>query len=577
MLITILSWIYIFFVSLIIGLAVNRLLSKLIPVPSKDSFGVTGYLVTGIVALTVYAETFSIFYKIGAVCHLIMLAGAGVAAFVFRKELCELLEFFWNRLVGESSPVSDRQRRLVVFALIVLGAAFFTSRGSFHTDTGIYHAQAIRLIEEYGVIKGLGNLQLHFAYNSSYLSLCAMFTMGFMLPEKLHLHTMTGFFMVVFCCYAVHGLLRVREHKRHGGDFARIAILLYGLTNMTGLQSPATDYGTMFMVLYILTAWISYAEEHEDETEDIAYYGYLAVLSIFTVSMKLSAALLVLLAILPFIRLVQRKMWKELSFFLIIGFVSFLPYLVRNVIISGWLFYPVAAIDLFDVVWKIPREYMEVDATQIKVWARCLFDVTRVDDGISTWFPVWWENRTHFEEMLMYSEIVGAALLVFNTVHRIKEKSLDLAWIVFQATVILNIFLWFFTAPFVRYGLAFLFLLPLCAVGDALSMISKKNLVAIALSALICINFFSWIDNYFTDCMVFVKQNVLSGYYIAPVPFDEGHMTPVEQDGCTFYIAGLDEVNSYYTFPGTCYEDMLYRSELIGSKIEDGLKPKSVE
>ena len=41
--------------------------------------------------------------------------------------------------------------------------AYFASRGLQHTDTGIYHAQAIRWYEEYGLVKGLGNLQQHFA------------------------------------------------------------------------------------------------------------------------------------------------------------------------------------------------------------------------------------------------------------------------------------------------------------------------------------------------------------------------------------------------------------------------------
>ena len=33
--------------------------------------------------------------------------------------------------------------------------AYFASRGLQHTDTGIYHAQAIRWYEEYGLVKGL--------------------------------------------------------------------------------------------------------------------------------------------------------------------------------------------------------------------------------------------------------------------------------------------------------------------------------------------------------------------------------------------------------------------------------------
>ena len=75
MLLTLVSWIYIFIICLTVGYGVNRLLSKLIPVPEAGDkhFGITGYVVTGLTMLTVYAEIFSIFYKIGAVCHVLML------------------------------------------------------------------------------------------------------------------------------------------------------------------------------------------------------------------------------------------------------------------------------------------------------------------------------------------------------------------------------------------------------------------------------------------------------------------------------------------------------------------------
>ncbi len=570
MLITILSWIYIFIITLSIGFFVNRSLSKFIPVPDEKSFGVTGYVVTGLTALTVYAEVFSIFYKVGAICHLIMLAAAIASMALYRADIAKILTGLWGRI--------KRDRNLLMLCLlIILLAAFFTSRGTFHKDTGIYHAQAIRIIEEYGVLKGLGNFQLHFAYNSSYLPLCALFTLSFLLPHALH--TMTGFFMVIFTIYAVDGLFDCKKHTKHGADMARIAILVYALTNITGLQSPATDYGTMFMTLYIMCAWISFAEERETlsgDTKAIAYYGYLSVLSAFTVSLKLSAALLVILPVVPLIMLIKRKMWKETGLFVLIGFLALIPFIVRNVIISGWLFYPIEFIDVFDVVWKIPAEYMKHDSDQIKVWGRCLYDVTRVDEGVFSWLPIWWENKQHYEEMLIYSQLLGGVLLVINGVRAALKRKFDLAVVIFYVTVIANLAMWFFTAPFIRYGLAFMLLLPLCAVGDAMDLITKKkNLVITGITLLIAINFCSWIDNYFMDDLVFVKHNLMAGYYIDPIPFEDSDMAAIDMNGQTVYVtADYSEINSYNVCPGCCYGDMAERTELIGSTIREGFKAK---
>ena len=100
MVITILSWIYIFIISLACGRAVNRLLSKLIQVPSYETdrhFGITGLVVTGLVTLTVFAEVFSIFYKVGAVCHLVMLALVAAGGFLYKNEVKGLLDSVLNR------------------------------------------------------------------------------------------------------------------------------------------------------------------------------------------------------------------------------------------------------------------------------------------------------------------------------------------------------------------------------------------------------------------------------------------------------------------------------------------------
>ena len=55
-------------------------------------------------------------------------------------------------------------------------------------------------------------------------------------------------------------------------------------------------------------------------------------------------------------------------------------------------------------------------------------------------------------------------------------------------------------------------------------------------------------------------------------------MTPIDMskgvEGQIVYSAGLDEVNSYYVCPGTCYGDMVLRSELIGNTIKEGFKAK---
>ncbi len=570
MVVVLLSYVYIFLMCLIAGVTIRKALSRFIPVPNEERIGITGIVTTGLVTLTVYAECFSIFYKVGAVCHALMLIILTIGAYKYRKEVSVLLTGVRKRF---------RSKEGVVCLIIVLISAFYASRGVFHRDTGIYHAQAIRIIEEYGVIKGIGNFQLHFAYNSSYLALCALFTMSFVLPFALH--TMTGFIMALFTCYAACGLMKWTSRASHTADMARLAIIIYGITVLEYLQSPATDYGAMYMVLYIMCAWITQAVEKKDDADDIPVYGYLAVLSIFTVSMKLSAAALVVLAVLPFILLVKKKMTKETISFIVIGFLSFLPYLVRNVIISGWLLYPAEAIDLFNVVWKVPAEYMKFDADQIKVWGRELQDTMSVEEGItvgiSDWLPIWWEKKRFYEKLLLAFQVAGAGAVLLNLIIRKVRKKIRADVAMFYIAVFINIAMWFFTAPFIRYGLAFLMLLPLCSGMDLAENIFKgKVFLRFAMVAIAVVCFGNWTARYLNVDKERFVEHAKDGYYLTPIPFPDSETDEVNMNGVIVYntVHEDEEVNSYYNCPSSCYSDMMNRSELIGTTLKEGFKAK---
>jgi hypothetical protein len=480
MLIVLISWIYILLLCLTAGTGMQKFLCRTGLLRQSGSCGISAAVMTGVAVLTLYAEYFSILCKVGATAHLIMLALLAATAWKVRIELRDSLR---KIRVLFCSP----EGAALLFLIIL--TAFFTSRGEFHTDTGIYHAQAIRIIEDYGTIRGAGNLQLHFAYNSSYLVFAALFTMSWILPQALH--TTTGFLAVFLICIAIHDLLQIRKHRYHGADAVAAGILLYYITNLTGSMSPATDYGTMYLILYLLYAWLKTAEKYRDgdikggvcaalysadREEEILRYGILSVFAVFLVSEKLSAASLVILALSPFLSLLRQKQGRKIGAFLILGILSILPFLIRNVLISGWLIYPVESIDLFRVAWKIPAAYLEKDAAQIKVWGRCLYDVTRLHDPLSVWLPVWWSAQRSYERLLLLSQAGALLLILFMIVSAIlHRRKLQKAQVVFYVTLAAGIALWFFTSPFIRYGLAFLLCFPLCAAADFIDVLHLET------------------------------------------------------------------------------------------------------
>ena len=226
----------------------------------------------------------------------------------------------------------------------------------------------------------------------------------------------------------------------------------------------------------------------------------------------------------------------------------------------------------------MPREYLQVDADQIKVWGRCLFDIKKTDAPLNEWLPVWWSDKERYEQMFLGSVGIGAVLLLVQFVRRrLRREKWDLAYAAFLLAVAANLLTWFFMAPFIRYGLAFLLAVPLLAVGVWLEE-SRKGFYSILSGCLlfgIVITLSAYWQPYITYAGVFVKQNFRQPYYLTQQEYDRGEVGSLEINGNTiYYNSGTEEINSYYYFPNTCYGWMLERSTLIGDRIEDGFRAK---
>lgn len=499
MAVTLVSWIYMTAVCIPIGCGIYRLLTFFLKPLKEQKISVSQSLIIGIVGLTVYAEYFSIFYKVNLLCHVIMLIWAVVSAWWCRLELRSLME--------KCLKIVCSWEGAFYFAFVFL-IAFYTSRGTFHTDTGIYHAQAIRIAEEYGLIRGMANLQLHFGYNSAYLIFCALFTFSWILPTALH--TTTGFLELVVSVYA---LRQIRVWSGFSGSDgckhtrswtvmgASAAILFYMLINITGSMSPATDYSAMFLILYVIEAWVtesvsSHLTKSENEgisnsgfsvsDRSLCRYGLLAVMALFMGSMKLSVACFFIVALYPLALFLKRKKSGTVGVYIVLCILVFLPFLIRNVLISGWLFYPFEAIDLFNVAWKVPVTYSLVDSAQIKVYGRCLYDINLVNEPMRKWLPVWWSSIQHYEQTMMYAVVLSVPVLLMTWFMRFLEKKETGIKKTFPEIRVLylglwvSFLIWFGIAPFIRYGLAFILMIPLIAIGyfvDTFCMTRTKSIL----------------------------------------------------------------------------------------------------
>ena len=113
------------------------------------------YLLCGMVCVTVYAQVFSLFARVGLAANVILCVVCVLIGIFDRKGLGGAVRgLFCSR--KEKFPYGVLRWCIMIFLVLLFD--YGTSSGMINYDTSLYHAQSIRWIEEYGVVKGLGNM-----------------------------------------------------------------------------------------------------------------------------------------------------------------------------------------------------------------------------------------------------------------------------------------------------------------------------------------------------------------------------------------------------------------------------------
>lgn len=518
MLSVILIWIYMLLTTFIVGYGVLRFLTRHLAYidlkdrkhPAKvvgysdctaagelpaDRYGADAYVMCGLVCVTVYAQFFSLFAGVGLWANIVLCAACIVIFLRERQGILETLKGWlpWEDggAVKAEAGVSGKSDSIFCvikcasMILLFLLFAYGASRGIPHYDTALYHAQSIRWIEEYGVVKGLGNLHCRLAYNSSSFALSALYSMAFLGGQSFH--CAAGFLAFVLAAGCLRLMDPLRERKLRAADFARVMCVYYLVNIFDEMISPASDYFMVLIAFYLVITWLSLAENGEKE---IFPYALLCVLAVFLLTVKLSAALILLLTIYPACRLVTEKRWGQTGVYLGLGFVTALPFLIRNVLLSGWLVYPFTSIDFFDVAWKIPKGIADYDAREIQVWGRGYSDVARYDISPREWLPAWFRALAGSDKIFVIAAVLAVVALLVWMVYFLwrccfsnAEKSgtckgvmasstfvscgtaVFPALMLIQCTVAASFLFWLGTSPLMRYGCVYVYLTPALVFG----------------------------------------------------------------------------------------------------------------
>ncbi|WP_026517416.1 LIC_10190 family membrane protein [Butyrivibrio sp. MC2021] len=544
-------------------------------------------IVCGIVLVTVYAQILSLFGGIGLSANLLLIGICACIAVYYRDELLDDL--------FHSGHIFTVDRNGLYYFLIFLLFAYGTSHGIMHYDSDLYHAQAIHWIEDYGIVKGLGNLHVRLAYNSAAFPLSALYSMSFLGGKSYHV--MAGFFALILAwqCLDLKNIAR-RGHPVLS-DFARLAAIYYLFTVFDEIVSPASDYFLSTIVFYVVIHWLDMNVRHE---KSVLPYILLSLLGVFAVTVKLSAAPMLLLSVVPIYKLLHNKNDKNskaVGLSVLLAVIIALPFFLRNIVISGWILYPVTFIDLFNCSWKIPKGLAQYDALEIKTFGRGYNDVAKYGNvALTQWLPEWFGKITGISKLMIILDVVAIALyiaiFVYFLIAFVRNKSsmgekfgdskvfvmshrsmVNIAdFLTIGGTMIICLLFWLFSAPLVRYGVVYIWMTAAIVLGRVFLIIYNRlgksitTWILRGFVAVICV----WL---FYKGAMLVKEDVARfnpAYLLTQQDYGTYEVTTCEVDGFTFYYPTSGDQTGYEPFPSATH-DVSNEITFIGKNIHDGI------
>jgi hypothetical protein len=341
---------------------------------------------------------------------------------------------------------------------------------NFSMDTDLYHAQVIRWYNEYGTPPGLGNLHSRLAFNSSWLSLAALFDNG--IWDGRSAWIMPVLSLLGGTLYFLHELVFSR---RNGVRLYALCILVWICLKLAfSPAAPNLYYDAPVHALnavivleafYLLSGYagnLSGKETYNAAVLTALGAGAFMIKPIGAVSLLFSG----LLALYVLARVKQ-----AVSSWLIVfapALCALAVWVTKNLFLSGYPLYPLPLFAMpFD--WTMPFGPVNGNYLDILAWARMPGPGYRqsLENGFLYWFNPWLTvnlKSRAFAALAVFPSFLSIIFWFFVVRNKKNTKSFYfLAWGLF------SIAYWFQTAPDLRFGdgffwvwlgTAFLFLAP---------------------------------------------------------------------------------------------------------------------
>ncbi len=459
-----LSWLVIAGISYLSGHFILTILSKFLKTDSGNSFTLT--CLSGLAFLAMVCSWISFFSGINDWVF-IGISYLTIIWFIFNfKKIKYNVSNF--KLAISSTP----KILIIFFAFAGIVLLVYSASPSKCYDEGLYYLQNIKWTYTYPLVPGLSNLECRLGFNSSWHLLAALFSFPFALGYMLD--DINGFVYLLCVLYAIGGIKKLLKKDFHVSHFLSAAMVLPGILFYSSIMGPAADLSVTLFVWIIIILFVEKIDQKTMDKIDLRFI-LIWLFSSFLITVKLSAiTILILPAYLLFLTL-RQKHWKAILVLFSMSLLVTIPWLIRNVVLTGFLLYPLPVLNIFQVDWKIPMSELNHLNAAIEGWARLgnnNYDQINAMPFIS-WVPKWFAQKRIYDKLIIVIFFLSILRLMFFYLKKYKKISGRRHLFIVVFTIFISLVLWFLKAPDLRFAYAYM----ICFIVISLSLVYRNSMI----------------------------------------------------------------------------------------------------
>ena len=450
MLYIILYWIYLFFVTSILGnilvIAIGNKRPHVAIVP-----------ILGLFFITLVGSIYAVFGGLSVYFELALLILTFLVLILSKNNFLDYLKQLKNTYNEFNVYLK------ILFVLILCLAALKSAGIPFIVDNETYYIATIKWLDQFGFVPGLANLHLFLGQHSGWHIAQSSLNLDYLFSS---FNDLNGFCLVVVNLYVLDKLNQYFQFGKLNsliiGLFPVFYLLLFQF-----LSSPSPDLPIYLLTLLVIGEFLDHIETRKSSNVPI-----MLLLGIFATYIKVTAVLLLVIPIGASLfckKEIKGKLWLVIC----IGIISTILFGLKNYIISGYIAYPLSFVISEGADWILPNEMLKYIVDNTKAFGFYLTTEEYLSKSNFELFLSWIGMsglHGYFNKYWIFSLTVFPVFLFF----RKENKSI---WLIYIASVLQFIVLCW-SSPQYRFYLGFLIVLT----SFVMAFLVHKRLFFIRLS-----------------------------------------------------------------------------------------------